>query len=518
MAAIEKYNSPAKTQRIGNDSIYGNGGDGNVTITSNVTLSRDMYYDNLTINLGGFLNTNGYKVFVKNTFTHNGGIGIPNGTSVIGGTLKGTANIASNTVNSLGGNASGTTYTASQVPSGYVQNIENILIGGYVNSSGVFSFFEGGAGGEDGVAGTVTPAANGTGAGPAPTSWPGQAGALPNRNVLSPGGPGSQGFPGINGTAGSTPPAAVKGNGGIGGGVVIICAKTITGFYGLIWATGSNGTAGGPAATGSSATPGAPGQNGVHAPSASIAHYTQNHAHYITGDGTHGPHASIGSSPTYPLGLPHSGHTPATWAPHAHGTWAYTSHDATPLHPANSHHGSNPHHGHASTSHTPAGADSSFFHQNGIDHTAGGQLGHSGAVAHNTNHTSSPQGHNHYHETDHHHYALVKGGHACCESASRTRHDLFGYHSQGRARNGGATAHVGHRSYPGGLGGPGGVTGTPGTNGSTTAGTSGKSGGGGGIIIVSDDHPFIPGISEIYGGTDQSGTAASGSVWVITNT
>ena len=32
------------------DSIYGSGMDGNVTISANTTLTRDMHYNNLTIN------------------------------------------------------------------------------------------------------------------------------------------------------------------------------------------------------------------------------------------------------------------------------------------------------------------------------------------------------------------------------------------------------------------------------------------------------------------------------------
>lgn len=504
------------SQRIGGKEIYGTGTDGNVLIASNTSLSRDMYYNNLSINNGCHLNTNGYKVFVKGTLTLNGNIGVSSGTTVSTATLRGTAPIASNTTGSIGGNAAGSTYVASQAPSYVLNALENIIMGGYITAAGSFVGFSGGAGGEDGVAGTVTLATNGTGAGSAPASWPGQSGTLPNRNIGAPGGPGAQGQNGTSGVKGTDVPAAAKGNGGIGGGVVLICAKFITGS-GFIKAEGSNATAGGNAANGVGATQGFAGSPGAASPTASIAHYTQNHAHYRGGDGSHGPHLSIGSSPSYPLNLPHSGHTPATYTAHAHGTWAYTAHDATPLHPANNHHGSNPHHGGASTGHAPVGADSSFFHQNGIDHTAGGQLGHTGAVAHGVNHTSTPQGHNHYHETDHHHYVDLKGNHICCTAASRGRHDLFGYHSQGRARQAGSTAHVGHRAYPGGLGGPGGTSGTPGTNGSTTAGTNGKSGGGGGIIIVTDSSTPISANTSISGGSIGGVSANSGTVITIIN-
>lgn len=44
----------------------GDGSDGNVTISSGTTtLTRDMFYNNLTINGTGQINTNGYKIFVK---------------------------------------------------------------------------------------------------------------------------------------------------------------------------------------------------------------------------------------------------------------------------------------------------------------------------------------------------------------------------------------------------------------------------------------------------------------------
>jgi hypothetical protein len=46
--------------------FFGDGADGNVTISSGTTvLARDMYYDNLTINGTGALDCAGYRVFVK---------------------------------------------------------------------------------------------------------------------------------------------------------------------------------------------------------------------------------------------------------------------------------------------------------------------------------------------------------------------------------------------------------------------------------------------------------------------
>jgi len=50
---------------------FGNWQDWDVTITTNITLTRDMLYRNLTITSPWVLNTNWYKVYVKNTFSWN---------------------------------------------------------------------------------------------------------------------------------------------------------------------------------------------------------------------------------------------------------------------------------------------------------------------------------------------------------------------------------------------------------------------------------------------------------------
>ena len=49
--------------------IFGNGSDGDVEISSDTTLTRDMYYHNLTIDDGVTLNPGGYRVFVSGTLT-----------------------------------------------------------------------------------------------------------------------------------------------------------------------------------------------------------------------------------------------------------------------------------------------------------------------------------------------------------------------------------------------------------------------------------------------------------------
>lgn len=54
--------------------VFGDGSDGNVTIAGTVTLTRDMYYNNLEIPSGQILDPAGYRVFVKGTISGTGTI------------------------------------------------------------------------------------------------------------------------------------------------------------------------------------------------------------------------------------------------------------------------------------------------------------------------------------------------------------------------------------------------------------------------------------------------------------
>lgn len=48
---------------------FGDGSDGDVIISTDTTLARDMFYNNLTVNNGIFLYANGYRIFVKGIIT-----------------------------------------------------------------------------------------------------------------------------------------------------------------------------------------------------------------------------------------------------------------------------------------------------------------------------------------------------------------------------------------------------------------------------------------------------------------
>ena len=71
------------------EKAIGDGSDGNVTISSPTTLTRDMYYVNLTVN--STLTTDGYKIFVKGTINGTGTIdwGTPQAGSAGGGGVSG---------------------------------------------------------------------------------------------------------------------------------------------------------------------------------------------------------------------------------------------------------------------------------------------------------------------------------------------------------------------------------------------------------------------------------------------
>ena len=53
----------------GVNSLFGDGSDGDVTISRDTMLTRDMYYNNLTLERGVVLNPNGYRIFVRGTLS-----------------------------------------------------------------------------------------------------------------------------------------------------------------------------------------------------------------------------------------------------------------------------------------------------------------------------------------------------------------------------------------------------------------------------------------------------------------
>lgn len=87
------------------EAFFGDGSDGSATISSNTDLTRDMYYDDLTINTGITLDTKGFRVFVKGTLTCNGT-----------GKIVSNGNNGSNGSGSSGGAGGTAPYTTGTMP------------------------------------------------------------------------------------------------------------------------------------------------------------------------------------------------------------------------------------------------------------------------------------------------------------------------------------------------------------------------------------------------------------------
>ena len=92
---------------IGIAPMYGNGTDGDVTVSGTTTLTGDAYYNNLTVT--GTLNTANFRVFVAGTLSGNGTIAC-NGPSVANASAGGSA-VASQVYLNAGSGAAGATGT-----------------------------------------------------------------------------------------------------------------------------------------------------------------------------------------------------------------------------------------------------------------------------------------------------------------------------------------------------------------------------------------------------------------------
>lgn len=246
---------------------FGDGSDGNVTISSGVTtMSRDMYYNNLTLSGSGQLFTNNYKLFVKgNLDITAAGIGAinnngSNGTNGTNGASGGAGGIAPTA------NASGTLAGNSQPGNGGNGSINNGS-----NGTGA-SALTGNGGGQNG---SSAGGAGGTGTG-------GNAGGSSTptvtlvqrfetnflRGIALIGGGGSGGGGGGGGGDG-TYSGGGGGSGGMGAGALIIYANNIikssstsASCIQAIGGTGGNGGNGDPAGSTGGGGGGASGSGG----------------------------------------------------------------------------------------------------------------------------------------------------------------------------------------------------------------------------------------------------------------
>lgn len=281
--SLETIPLPGAYNTRGGLAVYGPGTDGNVTITGTVVLNRDMYYNNLTVMGGAQLDTNGYRVFVKDT------LNMTDATSIIGrlsnktsvGSILGGAPSGIKASDTLGGNGGlnpgqnffgeAEFYNFSQAIAGYkfdaVAGTLRFLMGGSGGASGTV--------GASGATGSFTYGTSGSaGSAGSPGTRPGfetTIGASGGQGY-----PGTSGAPGTSGSGGLGGAGGAAGAGGAGGGVVIISARNITGS-GIIRADGEGGVTGGagsPGMPGSNGSPGSPGQPGANAPDFFTASYT----------------------------------------------------------------------------------------------------------------------------------------------------------------------------------------------------------------------------------------------------
>lgn len=515
MGSLVRFPSKSYVQRIGNDSVYGSGVDGNVVITSNVSLSRDMHYNNLTINSGVHLNTNGFRVFVRGTLTLNGSIGVRNNVSVASGTVSGNVTTSGSSVTySIGGSGTGT--TATQIPASLLNDVQSAISGSYRDSSGVLRALTGGSSGNKGSDGVLTPGTD------SPSTWPnssGQAGGLGQyppdaHSVGSPGGRGYSGAPGTRGSLATPGTAGIGGAGGAGGPVVIVVAKNVTGL-GTFFSQGRDGEARTAAVEPGAVNAGSAGSAGSAAPARDGGNVHVNNFHH-----TRPAHHGGGDTHTTPLPTTHfptdnawnNGYVystgqhipgrPIGW--HQTRLWNYEEHFANNFWDTSHFAGETHDHGHVDNFHAPPGH---FYYIGGVNHnhfTAEGPAG------------GRPAGH--------HAYLFFYSSEFLRSPASYSGGDYFAHHVKPYQRErdlilqAGPVAHSHSYSfhYPGGAGGAGGAAGPAGTAGSVTEGVDGKPGGGGGFILVTENPISGPAINT-SGGTSDGSTASAGMQVIILN-
>jgi len=235
---------------------WGDGSDGTVSISTTVTLTRDMYYNTLTVTGTGILITAGYRVFVLNVLTvntggliHNNGgnaSGSTGGTGGAGGNLAAGANGGNGGGGGAGSSANqpGNPGTQPSTPA-VTKPIGNLtsVAGGSAGQGGTYIY-----GGGSGAAGGAAGAGSGT-----PINYPrslftafglADGSTLLGCSVVSGAGGGGGGGGGTSSI--NTNGGGGGGGGGAGGngGFVWIAAFSIVN-NGTIQSNGGNGANGG---------------------------------------------------------------------------------------------------------------------------------------------------------------------------------------------------------------------------------------------------------------------------------
>jgi len=223
--------------------LFGDGSDGIVSLSSGTTtLSRTMFYSSLTLSGTAVVNTNGFKIFVKNKLTISGSARISNnganGNNGVGNT-PGAAPVATPGVEFGTGQSGG---------AGAAQNTQAPVVTGTVGYGN-----NGGSGGAGGANGGGTPG-GASQAGGVVTFRPERV--LRQEHQQTAGTFKDVGAGGAGGSGGSNSllaTAAAGGSGGSGGGAVLIFSKTFENTSSAgVTAIGGNGGNGGNAVSGNS--------------------------------------------------------------------------------------------------------------------------------------------------------------------------------------------------------------------------------------------------------------------------
>ena len=227
---------------------YGDGSDGAVTISVNTSLTRDMFYTNLTVNTGIVLTTAGFRIFCTGTLTNNGTIRSIGGNGGNGGNGGGGSGGSA-------GSAGAAPYTAGSLPAPLagaaggagVQSSVGGTGGAGTNAAKAISSagVQGGAGGSGGANAGGPAGAAGTKTGTVfnairlPTSAYMLMDTQPSVAAFTVAASSSGG--GAGGAAGGSGKYGGGGGGsGACGGIVSIFAQTIDNTNGTISAVGGN--------------------------------------------------------------------------------------------------------------------------------------------------------------------------------------------------------------------------------------------------------------------------------------
>ena len=250
-------------------AIYGLGVDGNVTISSPTSLTRDMYYDTLTVN--DVLTANGWRIFCKTgvtgtgTIRSNGGVGGNggNGTGAAGGGA-GAAGSATNANNLNRGPAgkigrvggfNGTGLTGNNAAVAHMFRQDGTAIDHPAGTSGGAGANAGGGGG-NASSGDNTADAKPI-VYPACVEWREMAVGTAINMDSGWGTPASGGSGGGSATGGG----GGSGGSGAGGGPIVLVAKIWTGSF-VVESKGGDGGTGGNGFASSGSNGGGAGGNG----------------------------------------------------------------------------------------------------------------------------------------------------------------------------------------------------------------------------------------------------------------